>query len=111
MADRDSLVHVEIFGQDYAVRGGADPRYVEKLAAFVDEQMKEVSRTSGAVDSLRIAVLAALNITDECFHLREELGVAEKRAELAESRVEKTGDTADEKLARLARKLEAALGK
>ena len=72
MADKDSLVHVEIFGQDYAVRGGDDPGYVEQLASYVDEQMKEVSRTSGAVDSLRIAVLAALNIADERFQLQDE---------------------------------------
>ena len=71
MAGKDDLVHVEIFGQDYAVRGGDDPRYVEKLASFVDEQMKEISRTSGAVDSLRIAVLAALNIADEYFRCRD----------------------------------------
>ena len=67
MADKDTLVHVEIFGQDYAVRGGDDPAYVERLAAFVDDRMKEISQTSGAVDTLRIAVLAALNVADECF--------------------------------------------
>jgi cell division protein ZapA len=103
MADRDSLVHVEIFGQDYAVRGGEDPKYVESLAAFVDAQMKEVSRTSGAVDSLRIAVLAALNIADERFRLREEIGEAETRAR-------KAGESAEDRAARLARQLEAVLG-
>ena len=73
MADKPNLVHVEIFGQSYAVRAGADPGYVEKLAAHVDEQMREVSRGGGAVDSVRIAVLAALNIADECFRLREQV--------------------------------------
>jgi len=69
MADKPNLVHVQIFGQSYAVRG-ADPAYVEQLAAHVDAQMREVSRLPGVVDSLRIAVLAALNIADECFQLR-----------------------------------------
>jgi cell division protein ZapA len=103
MADKDTLVHVEIFGQDYAVRGGDDPAYVEKLAAFVDERMKEISQSSGAVDSLRIAVLAALNVADECFHLREELSDVEARSQVA-------GQTADQRVARLAEKLGAALG-
>ena len=103
MADKDALVHVEIFGQDYAVRGGDDPGYVEKLAAFVDERMKEISRTSGAVDTLRIAVLAALNVADECFHLRDELSVAESQSEVA-------GQAADQRVARLAEKLGSALG-
>jgi cell division protein ZapA len=103
MADKDSLVHVEIFGQDYAVRGGDDPGYVEKLASYVDEQMKDVSRTSGAVDSLRIAVLAALNIAAERFRLGEEAEVATSRARVA-------GESADERVARLAKQLGVALG-
>lgn len=103
MAEKGNLVHVEIFGQDYSVRGGDDPAYVEKLAAYVDEQMKEVSRTSGAVDSLKIAVLAALNIADERFSLHEEV-------EEADSRVKAAGETAEERVARLAQQLEAALG-
>ena len=103
MAGKHDLVHVEIFGQDYAVRGGDDPKYVEKLASFVDEQMKEVSRTSGAVDSLRIAVLAALNIADERFRLQKESEDADARARI-------TGETTDQRFARLAEKLGAALG-
>ena len=67
MAESANLVHVEIFGLSYAVRG-ADAAYVEQLAAYVDEKMREVSRTSGAVDSVRVAVLAALNIADE-YHI------------------------------------------
>jgi cell division protein ZapA len=70
MAEKPNLVHVEIFGQTYAVRAGADPGYVESVASYVDQQMREVSRASGAVDSVRIAVLAALNIADELFRAR-----------------------------------------
>jgi cell division protein ZapA (FtsZ GTPase activity inhibitor) len=43
MADKADLVHVEIFGQTYAVKAGGDPGYVEKLAALVDEQLSAVS--------------------------------------------------------------------
>jgi cell division protein ZapA len=70
MADKPSLVHVEIFGQSYAVRAGAERGYVEQLAGFVDGQMKEVGRSTNTVDSVRIAVLAALNIADELFRCR-----------------------------------------
>jgi cell division protein ZapA len=70
MSETPNLIHVEIFGQTYSVRAGADPSYVEQLAKHVDGQMREVARTSGAVDSVRIAVLAALNIADEYFNLR-----------------------------------------
>jgi cell division protein ZapA len=104
MAEKPNLVHVEIFGQTYAVKAGTDPGYVESLARSVDEQMKDVSRASGAVDSLRVAVLAALNLADECQRLRREVEDARR-----ESRT--VGTRADDRLAGLARKLDAALGR
>jgi cell division protein ZapA len=103
MAEKPNLVHVEIFGQTYAVRAGTDPGYVETLAAFVDEQMKGVSRSSGAVDSLRVAVLTALNLADECFRLRRE-------AEDTVSASRAAGSGAQERAARLAKMLGSALG-
>jgi cell division protein ZapA len=78
MADQGTLVHVEIFGQTYKLRAGTEPGYVEELARYVDTQMKEVSRTGPAVDSVRIAVLAALNIADECFQAKGKLRGAEE---------------------------------
>jgi cell division protein ZapA len=99
MSEKASLVQVEIFGQTYSVKAGGDAAYVQKLAAFVDEEMKDVSRASGAVDSLRVAVLAALNLADECFRLRQE----------AEGK-HSTGASLDDRAMRLARRLGAALG-
>ena len=99
MAEKTSQVQVEIFGQTYSVKSGGDAAYVQKLAAFVDEEMKDVSRASGAVDSLKVAVLAALNLADECFRLREQGEV--KQA---------SGASLDERAMRLARKLGAVLG-
>jgi cell division protein ZapA len=96
MADKPNLVHVQIFGQTYALKPGPDPGYVEKLAAFVDSQMTEVSRSTGAVDSVRVAVLAALNIADECLRLREE--------------VQHAGDGYVRRAASLAKQLGAVLG-
>ena len=81
MADKPSHVQVEIFGQSYAVKAGADPGYVEQLAAYVDSKMQEMSRSSGAVDSVRIAVLAALTLADECFQLKNQSGEAEDKAQ------------------------------
>jgi len=70
MAETPNLILVQIFGQSYAVRAGADPHYIEELAAYVDKHMQEIGRASGAVDSVRIAVLAALNIADELHQAR-----------------------------------------
>jgi cell division protein ZapA len=60
-------VRVEIFDQPYNLRG-TDPDYIFKLAEFVDTKMRAVAEQTSTVDSLRLAVLAALNIADE-FHI------------------------------------------
>jgi cell division protein ZapA len=61
------VVHVEIHGQRYPIRSGLDPGYVAELAAYVDEKMRLAARESPGGDTLKIAVLAALNIADEFF--------------------------------------------
>lgn len=60
-------VRVEIFDQVYNLRG-SDAEYIAKLAEYVDGKMRAVSEQTSTVDSVRLAVLAALNIADE-YHL------------------------------------------
>jgi len=60
-------VRVEIFDQVYNLRG-SDAGYILKLAEYVDGKMRAVSEQTATVDSVRLAVLAALNIADE-YHL------------------------------------------
>jgi cell division protein ZapA len=60
-------VRVEIFDQVYNLRG-SDADYITQLAEYVDGKMRAVSQQTATVDSVRLAVLAALNIADE-FHL------------------------------------------
>lgn len=64
-------ITVTIYGQEYAVRSDGDAEYVQKIAAYLDGRMREVARSSNQVTSLRVAILAALNITDELFRERE----------------------------------------
>ena len=66
------VVKVEIHGQEYPIRSGLDPAYVAELASFVDAKMRIASRETVTGDTLKIAVLAALNIADECFRLQAE---------------------------------------
>jgi cell division protein ZapA len=66
------VVTVEIHGQQYPIRSGLDPAYVAELAAYVDEKMRLASRESPAGDTLKLAVLAALNIADEYFRIVDE---------------------------------------
>ncbi|MFY9676273.1 MAG: cell division protein ZapA [Terriglobales bacterium] len=65
-------VRVEIFDQVYNLRG-SDADYILKLAEYVDGKMRAVSEQTATVDSVRLAVLAALNIADEYHLLRRSL--------------------------------------
>ena len=62
-------VRVEIYDQTYQLRG-SDPEYIGKLADYVDTKMRVVAQQASTVDSLRVAVLAALNIADEYLVLK-----------------------------------------
>src|SRR3989338_2569484 len=67
------VVQVEVHGQKYPIRTLLDPGYVEELAAFVEQRMKLAADTAPSSDIVGLAVLAALNITDEFFRTRTAL--------------------------------------
>jgi len=59
-----SYVTVEIYDQTYHL-SGQDAEHIRQLAARVDAKMRAVEAQGRTVDSLRVAVLAALNLADE----------------------------------------------
>lgn len=67
------VVVVEVCGQKYPIKTQLDPQYVEQLATFVESRMEMASKTSPSSDAVGLAVLAALNITDEFFRTRTSL--------------------------------------
>ena len=67
----DAVIPVEIHGQRYPIRSGLDPEYVARLAAYVDEKIHVAADATPTGDSLRLAVIAALNIADELFRCRD----------------------------------------
>ena len=81
------VVSVEIHGQTYPIRSNLDPAYVAELAAYVDGKIQLAFRETAAGDTLKLAVLAAINIADEVFRMREDErrrqnGVAARAGEL-----------------------------
>ena len=64
------VIHVDIHGQRYAVRSDLDPQYIGELAEFLDAKMRAAASELASADPLRIAVIAALNISDELFRAR-----------------------------------------
>jgi cell division protein ZapA len=62
-------VRVDIYDQTYHLRG-SDTEYITRLAEYVDTKMRLIAQQAATVDSLRVAVLAALNIADELHVLK-----------------------------------------
>jgi cell division protein ZapA len=86
------VVTVEVHGQKYPIRTELDPRYVEELAQFVEARMALAARSSPSSDAVGLAILAALNITDEYFRAKSALtnssGTLTARAEAIEKIVD-----------------------
>ena len=82
-------VKVVIYNQTYTLRSDHDGDYIHELAAHVDKRMNEIARATMTVDSLRVAILAALQIADELYQSRKELKdteseIAERSSKYAE---------------------------
>ena len=75
-------VTVEIYDQTYHL-SGPDPAQVQRLAALVDSRMRAVASTGRTADSLRVAVLAALNLADELGRAEDRLNNLEGAAGVA----------------------------
>ena len=73
-------IRVTIYDQEYPMGGQLDPEYKRKLAQYVDEKMRSIAKRTQTVESLRLAVLAALNIADECHQLKARHEELEKDA-------------------------------
>ncbi len=71
--DPSRVVTVEIHGHRYPIRSGLTPEYVAELAAYVDEKMQLAARECPAGDTLKLAVIAAINIADEFFRACDEV--------------------------------------
>ena len=65
------IIPVQIAGQRYPIRTTLEAEYVARLAAYVDERIRAAATSTATGDSVRLAVLAALNIADELFRVRE----------------------------------------
>ncbi len=71
--EQQNLVRVSIFGQEYTVKAKADSNYIADVASYVDKEMREVEESLSSTQSgTRIAILAAMSITDDLFSVRRD---------------------------------------
>src|SRR4051794_25902920 len=77
----EKSIRVEIYNQNYSIRSDGDNQYILDLADYVDKKMREISSGTMTVDSLKVAILAALHIADEYYQLKN--AQAQNDAQLA----------------------------
>jgi cell division protein ZapA len=92
------VVSVEIQGHRYSIRSALDPAYVAELAAYVDAKLEAATEATPTGDSIKIAIVAALNIADEYFRARR---LDQTRAGLLAERAEELERLVDGALARI----------
>ncbi len=63
-------VKVQIYGEEYTLRGRANPEYIKEIARYVDGIMAEIKERNPKLASTQVAVLAAVNIADLYFTSR-----------------------------------------
>jgi cell division protein ZapA len=72
MCSEKNVLKVRIYGAEYLIRGQADVNYMQSVAEYVNNKMLEIDQNSRVDSSLKVAILATLNIADELFREREE---------------------------------------
>jgi cell division protein ZapA len=82
------VVTVEIHGQRYAVKSDLDQAYIAELAAYLDQKMRLAAEELASADTLRVAVIAALNLADELYRARADGVQGDGR--IVEAALEKT---------------------
>jgi cell division protein ZapA len=75
MSDEFNILKVNIYGTEYPIKGTTDIEYIKTVAQYVDHKMREVNKNISLDSSLKVSILAALNITDELFREREKKSV------------------------------------
>jgi cell division protein ZapA len=88
------VVLVEVHGQTYPIKTELDPKYVEDLANFVEARMAMAARSSPSSDAVGLAILTALNITDEFFRTRSALSASSGNLTARAEAIEKIVDQA-----------------
>jgi cell division protein ZapA len=65
-------VEIHILGQRYTVKGDESEEYIQQLAAYVQNKIKEVYNSSPNITPLKASILAAITIADELHKMKSE---------------------------------------
>jgi cell division protein ZapA len=78
--------HIRVLGEDISVLSDSGDEYVETVVKYVNDKVKEIQDTTKTINTVHVAILAALNIADEYYKVKE---IKENICQQMESRSEK----------------------
>lgn len=81
MAKNPEGIRVVIYDQEYFMRGDLDKEYIQQLARYLDDKMRSIATRTRTVDSLRVAILAGLNVADEYHQLKAKYDATTQRVD------------------------------
>ena len=88
MEENKKGVSVDIFGNEYVIKGDGNAEYIKEVAKYLDSKMREISLVISNVSSLKVAILAALNLADEVHKLKREKVTSDKTSEKVDALVQ-----------------------
>jgi len=74
ISDKNQIVKVVIFGEEYSVRSNDETEYVMGVAEYVDKKMREIAAKNKSMSPHKIAILTALNLAGELFDIKRQSG-------------------------------------
>ena len=78
--------HIRVLGEDISVLSDSGDEHVETVVKYVNDKVKEIQDTTKTINTVHVAILAALNIADEYYKVKE---IKENICQQMESRSEK----------------------
>jgi cell division protein ZapA len=91
MSSTLECVRVNIFGDEYSIRSNADIETVKEVAEYVNLKISEVKNSVPSRDRLKIAILSAMNISEELFTYKEKCREYLNRCEELEKKAREMG--------------------
>jgi len=99
MDSSPNTIRVSIFGDDYSIRGDVDDDTTKKVADYVGRKMAETQQNTAVRDKMKVAVLAAMNITGELFDSQDLCRQTESQVDTCRRRFDTIGKKLDAVLA------------
>ena len=88
-------LRVDVLGSSFVIQSDESTEHLNRLSAYVKARIEDVRKRYPFAEPLTVAVLAALNITDEMFKLierREPAQSADEISSVAESLISRIDD-------------------